>query len=144
MAIFQYIPPIVIAIFAFVGTYCLIFAYEKQYHVKKVMQHGRETTGKVVEIRQDPWNKEQVMVVVDYDTAAGVFKHFSQGYAQPCPYQVGQAVRVWVWPYKLRQTGRAALPDEKPGKAPVILLAVGIVLCLLSYPEIIRRAMLLF
>lgn len=144
MAFFQSIPPIVIAILAFVGTYSLIFAYEKQYHVKRVLQHGKETTGKVVEIKEDPWNKEQDIVIVDYDTAAGVFKHYSQGYAQPCPYQVGQTVRIWVWPYKLRHTGRVALPDEQPGKTPLILLVIGIVLCLLSYPEIIRRAMLLF
>lgn len=144
MDIFQSIPPIGIAILAFAGTYCLIFSYEKRYHVTKVLQYGKETTGRVLEIREDPWNKEQVIVIVDYDTSAGVFKHYSQGYAQPCPYEVGQEVRVWVWPYKMRQTGRVALPDEKPGKAPFILLALGIIMCLLSYPEIIRRALLLF
>jgi hypothetical protein len=144
MAFFGSLPPALIAALALVGTYCLILAYEKQYHVKKVLQYGRETQGVVVEIRQDPWNQQQDMVVVDFQTEGGAFKHYSQGYARPCPYQLGQEVRIWVWPYKLRHTGRVALPDEQPGRAPQILLLAGAVMCLLSYPELFRRALLLF
>mgnify|MGYP006375814763 CR=1 FL=1 len=116
MHLFDVLPPYVLSILAFAGTYCLIFAYYQQYHVQIVMKYGYETTGTV-----------------------GIFKYYSNGYPLPCPYEIGQEVKIWIKPDKLRSTGKAALEDEQPGKLPIILFSCGLVMCLLSYPEIIRR-----
>ena len=142
MPLFDILPPYVLSILAFAGTYCLIFAYYKQYHVQIVMKNGYKTTGTVVDIYKDPWNKESVCLVVDYIAktgTGGIFKYYSNGYPLPCPYEIGQEVKIWIKPDKLRSTGRAALEDEQPGKLPIILFSCGLVMCLLSYPEIIRR-----
>lgn len=134
---YHFIPPSIVSFCAFVGTFCLIFAYKKRYEIESVLANGIRTFGTVVEIRKDPSGKEGEAPVVDFDYPNGSYRHFSTTYTLPCAYHLGQRVEIW---YKFNKSNRiAALSDDKPGSLPKVLLIWGIVLCLLSYPEIIRR-----
>lgn len=139
---YDYLPPYLLTIFAFVGTYCLILSYEKQHEIEKVLKRGIRTTGTVVEIRQDPSGNAGAAPTVEYITQNGRHRHVSTTYASPSPYRVGQQVEVW---YKTNKSNRiSALADDKPGNLPKKLLRWGIVLCLLSYPAVILRLKTLF
>ena len=132
-----FIPQQLLGIVAFVGTYCLILAYQKQYEIPKVLSKGIKITGTVVEIRQDPSGNGGGAPVVEFNYPNGSYRHASSTYTSPCVYVVGQEVDIW---YLFNKSNRAAaLPDEQPGTLPKTLLKWGIVLCLLSYPEVIRR-----
>jgi hypothetical protein len=139
---YHYIPPYVLSIMAFVGTYCLILAYEKQHEIEKVLTRGIKTLGTVTEMRQDPSGNAGDAPVVDFTTQNGSYKHFSTTYTYPSLYKIGQQVEVWYYHYKSIRL--AALADDKPGSLPKTLLRWGIVLCVLTYPEIIRRMITLF
>ncbi len=137
---YDYLPPYVLSIFALVGTYCLIIAYQKEHEIEYVLKHGIRTTGTVTEIRPHRSGDGTEAPVVDFKTQNGSHRHFSSTYTLPCNYQVGQQVEIW---YKTNKSNRiVALPDDKPGTLPTILFRWGIVLCLLSYPELIRRLMM--
>jgi hypothetical protein len=139
---YNYLPPYLLSVMAFIGTYCLIIAYEKQHEIEKILTKGIKTFGIVTELRQDPLSKEGVAPVVDFTTQNGTYRHFSTTYILPSAYQVGQQVEIWYYHYKSIQL--AALADDKTGNLPKVLLYWGVVLCLLTYPEIIRRMMMLW
>lgn len=135
----SFIPSQIFPIMALIGTYCFILAYEKQHVIERVLKNGIETEGTVIEIRHDPSNPsgQEVAPVVDFNTPNGSHRHYSTTYTATNTYHVGQKVRIWYKFYKSKRD--VALPDEKPGNLPKTLFRWGIVLCLLSYPEIIRR-----
>ena len=139
---YNYLPPYILSGLAFIGTYCLILAYQKQHEIEKVLTKGIKTLGTVTEMRQAPFGNQGEAPVVEFTTQNGSYKHFSTTYTSPSAYKLGQQVEIWYYHYKSIRL--AALADDKPGKLPKILLCWGIVLCLLSYPEIIRRMITLF
>ena len=134
---YNYLLPYILSGMALIGTYCLILAYEKQHEIEKVLTKGIKTLGIVTEIRQDPSGIAGDAPVVDFTTQNGAYKHFSRTYAMPSAYKVGQQVEIWYYHYKSIRL--AALADDKPGSLPKTLFQWGIILCLLSYPVIIRR-----
>lgn len=134
---YNYLPPYVLSVMAFIGTYCLILAYQKQHEIEKILTKGIKTLGTVTEIRQDPSEKEGEAPVVDFTTQNGSYRHFSTTYTLPTAYKMGQQVEIWYYHYKSIRL--AALADDKTDNLPKVLLRWGIVLCLLTYPEIIRR-----
>ncbi len=134
---YNFISPQVLGIVTLVGTYCLILSYQKQHEIQTVLSKGIKTTGTVVEIRQDPSGNSGDAPVVEFNYPNGSYRHYSTTYVLPCAYSVGQQVEIW---YLFRKSNRtAALSDDQPGTLPKTLLKWGILLCLLSYPEIIRR-----
>lgn len=137
MNIYNYIPTYILSGMAFIGTYCLILAYEKQHEIEKILTKGIKTTGKVVEIHQDTLHNTGEAPVVEYTTAHGFFRHVSTTYAMPSAYKIGQQVDIWYYHYKSIRL--AALADDQPGSLPKTLLKWGIVFCALSYPGIIRN-----
>lgn len=139
---YNYLSPYILSGMAFIGTYCLILAYEKQYEIEKILTKGIQTLGTVTELRQDPSGNVGNAPVVDFTAQNGSYKHVSTTYTYPSPYKIGQQVEIWYYHYK--SINLAALADDKPGSLPKTLLRWGIVLCLLSYPEIIRRMITLF
>lgn len=134
---YNYIPPQVLGIMAFVGTYCLILSYQKQHEIEKILSKGIKTTGKVVEILQDPSGNGGGAPVVEFDYPHGFYRHYSNTYVMPCAYYIGQQVEIWYLFYKSNRA--AALSDEQPGTLPQTLLKWGVALCLLTCPEVIRR-----
>jgi hypothetical protein len=147
MNLLSFIPASMISIFALVGTYCFILAYDRQHYIQRVLQKGIETEGTVIEIRRNPGSLfskvdgEGEAPVVDFTFANGTHRHYSTTYTTPCPYKIGQKVRICYLFYKSKR--EVALSDEETGNSPKILFTWGIVLCLLSYPEIIRRVLFL-
>lgn len=136
---YDYLPPYVFSAMIFIGTFCLILAYQKKHEIEQVLKNGTRTVGTVIEIRPDPSGKGGEAPVVDLKIPNGSHRHYSTTYASPSPYKVGQQVDIW---YKINKTNRTvALADDTPGNLPKILFWAGVVLCLLSYPELIRRLM---
>lgn len=136
------IAPYLLSAAAFIGTYCLILANDKQYEIEKVLKNGIRATGTVVEIHNDPKGEKGAAPIVEYTTQNGRHRHVSTTYTSPCNYRVGQEVAIW---YKTNKTSRiSALADDKPGNLPKVLLRWGIVLCLLSYPILLKRMTGLF
>jgi hypothetical protein len=112
-------------------------AYQKQHEIQIVLSRGIKTTGRVVEIRQDPSGNGGGAPVVEFNYPYGSYRHYSNTYMLPCAYYVGQETEIWYLFYKSNR--RATLSDEQPGTLPITLLKWGIVLCLLSYPVVIWR-----
>lgn len=142
MDLFNSIRPELISVFSFIGTYCLILAFQKHYEIRRVLKYGKCTIGTVIEIRQDPTGKPGQAPVVDFDYPNGTYRHFSTTYNNPSHYYVGQKVQIWYKFYKSNQI--VALAHDKPGKLPKVLFICGIIFCLFSYPEIIKRLPALF
>ncbi len=137
MNLYSYLPNYVISALAFIGTYCLIIAYQKQYEIENVLNQGVKTAGTVIEIRERDNASNTAMAVIEYRVNNNIYKHYSSPVHLPGSYKTGQKVPIWYYHYKsIRQ---AALADDKPGALPKRLMIVGIIFCLLSYPEIIRR-----
>jgi hypothetical protein len=142
MNLFDFLPPSVVGIAALVGTYCLILAYERQHAIENTLLKGQVAIGTVIEIRTNPDPAGGEAPVVDFNTPNGSHRHYSTTYLSPCAYKVGQKVQIW---YKFYKSNRAvALPDDQPGKQPRVFFVCGVVLCLLTYPEIIRRLFTMF
>jgi hypothetical protein len=134
---YNYLPPYVLSGMAMIGTYCLILAYQKQHEIEKILTKGIKTLGTVTEMYQDPSGNAGEAPVVDYANQNGSYRHVSGTYAMPAAYKIGQQVDIWYYHYKSIRL--AALADDKPGNLPKTLFRWGIILCLLTYPELIRR-----
>ncbi len=134
-------------IVALAGTFMLIIAYDKAHLIERVRSRGIEAEGTVVEIRRNPGGLfrseegEGEAPVVDFTTQWGSHRHYSTNYVTPCPYQVGQQVKVWYYFRKSRR--EVALPDDAAGPLPGVLMRWGIVLCVLGYPFVVKKLMLL-
>lgn len=126
---------------AFIGTYLLILANDKSKIVERVKSKGVKTEGTVIEIRDNPDSGGGQAVVVDFVTKNGSHRHYSTHYQNPCPYQVGQKVEVSYYFYK--SIREVLLPHEDAGTLPKTLFRWGIILCLIGYPFLIRKMMLL-
>lgn len=137
----------VMPLVALVGTYLLIIAYDKSKIVERVTSKGIKTVGTVVEIRQNPGELfgskegEGQAPVVDFVTKNGSHRHYSTHYQTPSPYQVGQKVEVCYYFYK--SIREVLLANEGAGTLPKTLFRWGIALCLISYPFLIKKLMLL-
>lgn len=120
--------------FALIGTYLLILAYSKQHLPERVKKRGVETEGTIVEIRKEGLEE---FLVVDFTYPNGSFRHFSNKYAYPCPYQVGQKVRIWY--YFNKSNREVILEDEGVGNLPSKLYRWGVIICIISYPFILNK-----
>lgn len=132
---------------AFIGTYLLIISYDKSKIVERVTSRGIKTEGTVIEIRQNPGSLfsskegEGKAPVVDFTTTNGSHRHYSTDYQTPTPYHVGQKVEVRYYFYK--SIREVILANEGVGTLPKTLFRWGIAFCLIGYPFIIRKMMLL-
>lgn len=132
---------------ALVGTYLLIISYDKSMIVERVTSKGIKTAGTVVEIRQAPGplfgsgESKGVAPVVDFVFPNGSHRYYSTHYQTPTPYYVGQKVEVRYYFYK--SIREVLLTNEDAGTLPKTLFRWGIALCLIGYPFIIRKMMLL-
>lgn len=132
---------------AFIGTYLLIIAYDKSKIVERVMSKGLKTEGTVVEIYQDPGplfgpgESKGSAPVVDFATNNGSHRHYSTHFQPVTPYHVGQKVEVRYYFYK--SIREVLLADEDAGTLPKTLFRWGIVLCLISYPFLFKKMLLL-
>ena len=134
---YYYLHPYVLSGLTLAGTYCLILSYQKQHEIERTLAKGIRTTGIVTEIRDDPSGKNGKAPIVEFNHPNGTYRHVSFTYRSPCIYSVDQKVDIW---YRFERTYKyTALADDQPGKLPKIIWKWGIVLCLLTYPEIIRR-----
>jgi hypothetical protein len=132
---------------AFIGTYLLIIAYDKSKIVERVTSKGVKTEGTVVEIRQNPGSLfsskdgEGEAPVVDFVTYNGSHRHYSTDYQTPTPYHVGQKVEVRYYFYK--SIREVILANEGAGTLPKTLFRWGLALCLIGYPFLIKKLLLL-
>ena len=132
---------------AIIGTYLLIIANDKSKMVERVKAKGIKTEGTIVEIRQNPGalfsskEGEGEAAVVDFVTTHGSHRHYSTHYQTPCPYQVGQKVEVWYYFYK--SIREVVFANEDAGSLPKTLFRWGVAFCLIGYPFLIRKLMLL-
>lgn len=139
----QQIMPLV----ALVGTYLLIIAYDKSKIVERVTSKGIKTEGTVIEIRKNPGDLfsskegEGEAPVVDFTTANGSHRHYSTHYQIHTTYHVGQKVEVRYYFYK--SIREVLLAHEDAGTLPKTLFRWGIALCLISYPFLFRKLLLL-
>jgi hypothetical protein len=138
---YDFLHPYVLSGLAFIGTYCLILSYQKKHEKNKILTRGIKTLGTIIEIRPDPSGKEGEAPVVEYTTQNGSYRHFSTTYVWPTAYKVGQQVDIWYYHYKSIRS--ATLADDTSGTLPKVLLRWAIVLCIFTYPEIIRRMVML-
>lgn len=132
---------------AFIGTYLIIIAYDKSKIVERISSKGIKTEGTVIEIRKNPGplfgseEGEGEAPVVDFITTHGSHRHYSTHYQTPCPYKVGQKVEVSYYFYK--SIREVLLPNEDAGTLPKTLFRWGIALCLIGYPFLFRKLLLL-
>jgi hypothetical protein len=137
----------IMPLLAVIGTYLLIIAYDKSKIFERVKSKGIKTEGTMIEIRKNPGplfgskEGEGEAPVVDFVTNNGSHRHYSTHYQNPCPYQVGQKVEVSYYFYK--SIREVLLPHEDTRTLPKILFRWGIILCLIGYPFLIRKMMLL-
>ncbi len=128
---------------AIVGTFMLIHAYSASHLVERVKSRGIETKGTVIEIRQNSGSLFSVnegkgeAPVVNFAAQNGTYIHYSTNYTTPCPYKVGQKVKIWYYFYKSRR--EIVLTDDNAGRLPQTLFCLGIVLCIISYPFLIKK-----
>lgn len=136
------------SVFAFVGTYCLILAYDRAKMPERVKKRGQKAEGTVVEIRRNPGplfgsqEGEGYAPVVDFDYPNGNYRYHSNYYQSPSPYHVGQKVQVGYYFYK---SIREVIIDgeENQPQSPTLLIW-GICLCLLGYPFVFIKLIGLF
>lgn len=134
-------------LFAIVGTFLLILAYGRKSLVGRVKSKGIEAEGTVVEMRQNPGRLfsavegEGEAPVVEFATDWGTHRHYSTNYLTASPYKVGQKVKLWYYFHKSRR--EVALEDDIPGIMPAGLFRWGIFFCLLGYPFLLKKLMLL-
>lgn len=132
---------------AIAGTFLLILAYDRSRLPERVRKRGTQAEGTVVEIRRDPGSLfsaregEGEAPVVDFSYPNGSYRYYSTHYVFPSPYQVGDKVRVWYYFRKSKQ--EVILEDEDAGTLPGTLYRWGIVCCLLGYPFLIRKMLLM-
>lgn len=132
---------------AFIGTYLLIIAYDRSKIVERVTSKGMKTEGTVVEIRQDPGplfgsgESKGSAPVVDFVFPNGSHRYYSTHYQTPTPYYVGQKVEVRYYFYK--SIREVLLANEGAGTLPKTLFRWGLVMCLLGYPFLIKKMLLL-
>jgi len=124
----------IVPFFALIGTYLLILANSKQHLPERVKKRGIETEGTIVEIRKEGLEE---FVVVDFTYPNGSFRHISNKYVYPCPYKVGQKVRIWY--YFNKSNREVILEDEGIGNLPSKLYRWGFIICIISYPFLIYK-----
>jgi len=126
----------IVPLFALIGTYLLILAHSKQHLPERVKKRGVETEGTIVEIRKEGLEE---FLVVDFSYPNGSFRHISNRYVNPCPYKVGQNVKIW---YYFRKSNREVVMEgEGVGNTPSKLYRWGIIICLISFPFVIFKMM---
>lgn len=123
-----------------VGTYFIIFYYNRYFLYEKVRSRGILTQGVVT-----AWNEGSEFIngfvfggkapIVEFANDNGHYRHISRTFQSPSPYKIGQIVNVWVLSEK--SGTELALEDDKPNEKLKKLLVIGITLCLLSYPFIL-------
>lgn len=134
-------------VFGIAGTFLVILAYDRKNLVERVKSKGIETEGTVVEMRRNPGSLfgaaagEGEAPVVDFTTNWGTHRHYSTNYMPAYPYKVGQKVRLWYSFYKSRRD--VALETDVPGIMPAGLFRWGIFFCLLGYPFLLKKLLLL-
>ncbi|MEZ4942124.1 MAG: hypothetical protein R3D58_14690 [Saprospiraceae bacterium] len=137
----------VMPVFAIIGTFLLILAYDRKNLVERVKSKGIEAEGTVVEMRQNPGSLfsavegEGEAPVVDFTTDWGTHRHYSTHYMTASPYNVGQKVKLWYYFYKSRRD--VALETDPIGILPPGLFRWGVLFCLLGYPFLLKKLMLL-
>lgn len=114
--------------------------------IRRVLKKGFHTTGRVVELRDDPGSlfsqekRRGKAPVVEYITHSGnVHRHFSTTFQDPPPYTVGQHVEIWYQHFRSRRD--AALQDDLPGKGPTKVFLAGCGLLILSFLTLLPRFM---
>lgn len=136
------------SVLAFIGTYCLILAYDRSKMPDRVKKRGQKTEGTVIEIRRNPGplfssqEGEGYAPVVEFETPWGNHRHFSIYYQTPSPYQVGQKVQVGYYFYK--SIREVLLDGEENEPTSPVLYIWGICLCLLGYPFVFIKLLDLF
>ncbi len=124
----------IVPFFALIGTYLLIMAYSRQHLPERVKKRGIETEGTITEIRKDGLKE---ILVVDFSYPWGSFKHISTEYVYPCPYKVGQKVKIWY--YFNKSNREVIVEDEGVGNLPSKLYRWGIIICIISYPFVLNK-----
>ncbi len=124
------------------GTLFLTIAYREGKSKYKIVQEGIETDGFIVEIYQKPRktgetaSTAQAPVVQFVTQENKVIKYYSTTFLTPCPYQIGQQIKIKYLP----QNPQEAILDWKDGW--ILSLAFGIfggVICMITYPFLLTR-----
>lgn len=142
MNIFKIIFPL---IFALAGTLFLTIAYREGMSKYKIVQEGVETDGMVVEIYRKPRkvgetsSTAQAPVVQFFTQESKIVKYYSTTFLTPCPYQIGQQVKIKYMP----ENPQEAILDWKDGWILSIAFGIfGLVICLITYsillPQLFR------
>lgn len=133
---------------AVVGTYLVILGYDYSGLPDRVRTRGTKTTGTVIEIRPAVGGLfgskpavEGDAPVVDFTTPWGSHRHYSTQYQLPCPYRVGDQVELWYYFRKSRR--EVLLAGEDAGDLPGKLYRWGFAFCLVGYPFLLKKLMLL-
>jgi Protein of unknown function (DUF3592) len=128
-------------IFALAGTLFLAIAYKEGSVKYKINTEGIETDGLVVEIYRKPrkgnesWSTAQAPVIQFVTNKNRVIKYYSTTYLTPCPYQVGNYVKIRYLP----ENPQEAILDWKD--AWILTIAFGVfggVICLITYYYLLK------
>lgn len=146
---FTILPAQIAMICATVGFIVLFLSWQQHIYYKKVRKIGIETEGTVVAMRPDPGplfgkaeGAGEAPTVEFIDRRGDKHQYISVCYQDPSPYKVGQKVKVWYHLYRSRR--EYALEDDQPGRGPVTMMVVGLVLFVLGAPELLKRLSGLF
>ncbi len=137
----QTIKLIFFLIFALAGTLFIFIAYREGMSKYKIVQEGIETEGIVVEIYRKPRRTGETTSTahapaVQFLTNENkIVKYYSTTFLTPCPYQIGQMVKIKYLPNNPHE----AILDWKDGW--ILSIAFGIfggVICLISYTYLLK------
>jgi len=81
------------SIFALVGTLFGAISLGMLWHDFRIMQSGKKTAGKVIEMRQS--HDGNSAPVIEYHVRDSMRLYFSDTYSSPPVYKIGQKVSIW-------------------------------------------------
>lgn len=138
MHLFKIIFPL---IFVIAGTLFLAIAYKEGSVKYKINTEGIETDGLVVEIHRKPrkgnesWSTAQAPVIQFVTDKNRLVKYYSTTYLTPCPYQIGNLVKIKYLP----ENPQEAMLDWKDAWILTIAFgAFGGVICMITYYYLLK------
>jgi Protein of unknown function (DUF3592) len=128
-------------LFAMVGSIFLIIAYKEWAVKRKIISEGIETVGQVITLYEKPRKANEIRstsmapVILFVTEKKQIIKYYSTTFLTPCPYQIGQQVKIKYLP----KTPHEAILDWKD--AWILSIAFGIfggVICLITYTFLLK------
>ncbi|MBO0939933.1 DUF3592 domain-containing protein [Fibrella sp. HMF5335] len=129
-----------LTVFSLVGVICSGIAYWTWSKNRTLKANGVETTGVVVDLRQQwkpaPNRSTALAVVVQYTDAQQQPRvYYSQLYTTPPLFQPGETVRLW---YRPEAPNDVLLEGKDEWLIPAVLAGFGLVFSLIGLPGLVK------